>query len=573
MVAPRLVHHDPSRSEKAAATDQALDAFLDSLIPKQLAGQWQARFLVRMWAFGILFALAFGGLALMQGLYFLAGALAVLVLGGVGNLLLLQSTARVDLVVNTSLAIVTPVLAVAGLLQNPPNPLSPVFLVLVPLLAGFMLSRRLLWFWLVVASTFGGITEWMMANGFHVHGTPRPNAGVVTALNLVALVVLVVAFVRWVDTMRTDMVQRLEAASRARTLFLANVSHEIRTPMNGVLGLTELVLAGNLEPEQREKLELAQRSGVAMVALIDDLLLLTRAESGRLVLTPTAVPTRKLMSDVVDLYRVSAEKAGLTLVSKVEATVPPAVELDGVRYQQVVTNLLSNALKFGERGTVELKLEREGNQLLLSVRDEGAGIGPQVLERLFKPFEQAHDGASRNQGSGLGLALTKQLVEQMGGTITVDSQPGRGSRFLVKVPCIEAPMPPPTELPEEQAIAPRLRVLVVDDNPVNLCVASGLAERAGCSVHLARSGLEALEAVRQHEFSLVFMDCQMPGMDGYEATRRIRELKPDPRLRIVALTATGGPDEHDACLRAGMDDFMVKPVSLAMVKRAVAACE
>lgn len=529
---------------------------------------------MRLWGFGILFALAFGALALLQGLHWLALALGGLLLGGVGNLALLRATARVELAVNSSLAVVTPVLAAAGLLQNPANPLSPVFLVLVPLLAGFMLSRRLLWFWLVVAATCGGITEWMMANGLHLQGTPRPHMGVVTALNLVALMLLVVAFVRWVDTMRTDMVQRLEAASRARTLFLANVSHEIRTPMNGVLGLTELVLGGELEASQREKLELAQRSGVAMVALIDDLLLLTRAESGRLVLTPTVVPTRKLVADVVDLYRGSAVKAGLTLVSQVAPSVPRAVELDGVRYQQVMTNLISNAVKFGERGTVELLLEREGNQLVLTVRDEGSGISPQLLERLFKPFEQAHDSTARQHGgSGLGLALTKQLVEQMGGTITVTSQPGHGSRFRVTMPCVEAAMPAPAEISEASRVARRLRVLVVDDNPVNLCVASGLAERAGCSVHLARSGLEALEAVRQHEFSLVFMDCQMPGMDGFEATRRIRELKPDPKLRIVALTATGGPDEHDACLRAGMDDFMVKPVSLAMVKRAVAACE
>lgn len=551
-----------------------MGALLDSFIPRQLDGQWQPRFLVRLWAFGILFALTFGSFALLQGLHLLALSLGVLIAGGVGNLLLLRATARVGLVVNTSLAVVTPVLAVAGLLQNPPNTLGPVFLVLVPLLAGFMLSRRLLWFWLVVAAAFGGLSEWMMASGLHLQGSPRPNAGVVTAANLVALMLLVVSFVRWVDTMRTDMVERLEAASRARTLFLANVSHEIRTPMNGVLGLTELVLGGELEPSQREKLELAQRSGVAMVALIDDLLLLTRAESGRLVLTPTAVPTRKLVADVVALYRSEAEKSGLELVTYVAPSVPAAVQLDGVRYQQVITNLISNALKYGERGTVELRLEREADQLVLTVRDEGSGIAPQLLERLFRPFERANDATTRQHGgSGLGLALTKQLVEQMGGTITVDSKPGRGSRFVVTLPCIEAPMPPPTETLEASRADRRLRVLVVDDNPVNLCVASGLAERAGCSVQLARSGLEALEAVREQDFSLVFMDCQMPGMDGFEATRRIRALKPDPRLRIVALTATGGPEEHSACLRAGMDDFMVKPVSLAMVKRAVAACE
>ncbi|MBL7650236.1 MAG: hypothetical protein JNK74_29090, partial [Candidatus Hydrogenedentes bacterium] len=222
---------------------------------------------------------------------------------------------------------VTPFLAVAGLLQNPSNPMTPVFLVLVPLLAGFLLSPRALWIWLAVVIAAGGTTEWAMANGYHLDGPPRAHHGVVVALNLAALVLLVVSFVRWFDRIRRDTLERLEAASKARTIFLANVSHEIRTPMNGVLGLTELILAGPLEADQREKVELVQRSGHALVTLIDDLLLITRAESGRLVLFTAPTFIANVVADVAELFASPAAQRGLLLRVTVAPEVPTVVEL------------------------------------------------------------------------------------------------------------------------------------------------------------------------------------------------------------------------------------------------------
>jgi len=348
------------------------------------------------------------------------------------------------------------------------------------------------------------------------------------------------------------------------------VSHEIRTPMNGVLGLTELVLAGHLEPAQRERVELVQRSGQTLITLIDDLLLITRTESGRLVISPGPSAVAKVVADVVELLEPTARQNHVALKAYVAAEVPTWVELDGVRWRQVVTNLVSNAVKFTQRGAVQVRLSADAGRLVLRVSDEGPGIAPEVLARLFKPFEQADASTTRRfGGSGLGLALSKQLVEAMGGTLSVRSEVGKGSEFTIDVPLVVSAAQVKALTPPRGSTDARKAVLVVDDNPVNLLVARGLVERAGYSVKVARNGREAVDAVAHEEFALVLMDCQMPEMDGLEATRRIRSSSEHPGTPIVALTASGLPEELDACRRAGMDDCLVKPVSLAMVQRAL----
>jgi signal transduction histidine kinase/CheY-like chemotaxis protein len=544
----------------------------DWLVPRSLKGDWRAPFFIRVWAYGLGFGLVFGLFAATQGLWWLFAAQGYLFTCGVVWLLLLRATGKFELVTNLSLGSTAPFLAFAGLLQNPANPITPVFLLMVPLLAGFVLSRRATWGWLVISMLLGGFSEWLMSNGYHVEGPLRAHHGVVTALNLAALMLLVLSFVRWFDGMRRDTLERLEAASRARTIFLANVSHEIRTPMNGVLGLTELVLAGALEPAQREKVELVQRSGQSLVTLIDDLLLITRAESGRLVITPGPASVTKVVADVAELFESVARQKGLHLEVRVGPEVPTTVELDGVRWRQVLTNLVSNAVKFTPTGVVRVSLSVERSaRLVLAVQDEGEGIAPEVLARLFRPFEQADASTTRRfGGSGLGLALSKQLVELMGGRLTVDSVVGKGSVFRVDLPLVEAKLERPARAAPPLAPGPRKPVLVVDDNPINLVVARGLVERAGYEVHVAKNGVEAVAAVAMQDFGVVFMDCQMPEMDGLEATRRIRASSEHPLTIIVALTASGLPEELDACRQAGMNDCLVKPVSFAMVERALA---
>jgi signal transduction histidine kinase/CheY-like chemotaxis protein len=548
---------------------QLVGRFEAWLVPAESRANWRTPFLVRTWLFGLAFALGFGLLAARQGLWPLAAMLGGLFLSGVLCLGLFKWTARLRLVTNVSLALAAPFLAFIGLAQSPPNPLTPVFLVLVPLLAGFMLSRGEAVAWLVVVMVLGAVSEWAMANGFHVQGPPREHFGVVMALNLVAFMLLVLAFVRWFDGMRRDTLATLEAAGRARTIFLANISHEIRTPMNGVLGLTELVLAGHLEPEQRERLELVQRSGQSLVTLIDDLLLVTRAESGRLVLSPGPTAVAKVVADVVELFSLVANQKGLRLTARVEPEVPALVLLDGIRWRQAVTNLVSNAVKFTERGEVEVRLGARDGRLVLEVKDQGPGIAPEVQARLFRPFEQADASTTRRfGGSGLGLALSRQLIEAMGGSLTLRSVLGEGSVFVIDLPLVVAQgAGEVTKAPA--ATAPSRRpVLVVDDNPINLLVARGLVERAGFVVQVARDGREAVDAVEHGDFAMVLMDCQMPVMDGLEATRQIRAAHRD--TPIVAVTASGLPEELDACRAAGMDDCLVKPISYEAMLRVLA---
>ena len=311
-------------------------------------------------------------------------------------------------------------------------------------------------------------------------------------------------------------------------------------------------------------------SWLTLITLIDDLLLVTRAESGRLVLSPRPVELEKLVADIAELFLPVAKEKGLTLRSTVAASVPQWVLLDGVRWRQVLSNLLSNAVKFTERGEVVVQLEARAGRLVLTVKDEGLGITPEVLARLFRPFEQGDDSTTRRfGGSGLGLALSRQLIEAMGGTLTVSSRVGSGSEFTVDLPLVLAEVEVVPELPVSRATPSSRRVLVVDDNPVNLLVARGLVEKAGYSVEVARNGREAVDAVGREEFALVLMDCQMPEMDGLEATRRIRASAHRSSTPIVALTASGLPEELAACLAAGMDDCLVKPVSASMLQRAL----
>jgi signal transduction histidine kinase/CheY-like chemotaxis protein len=415
----------------------------------------------------------------------------------------------------------------------------------------------------------------------------QPHISVVMGLGrYVALLVVVVALTSTLELLREEAAREAARAARARSLFLANVSHELRTPMNGVLGLTELVLATDLQPAQREQLELAHRSGRLLVAVIDDMLDLTRVESGGLRLEALAVDVRAMVADVLAVHRPLATRRGLLLREVVGEEVPRACLLDPTRVRQVLTNLVGNALKFTPRGSVTLGVAVEGEPRLLafSVRDTGIGIAAEGQARLFKPFSQVDDSHTRRfGGTGLGLALSQQLARAMQGSLTVESTPGQGSVFTLRLPCSEsslpveplAPLPaassisglrlamtPPLGLPGPDAVTPRM-ALVVDDNPVNLRVARGLVERLGHPVDTACTGAEALEKARSTDYLFVLMDCHMPELDGFQATRAVRALgTPRAAVPIIALTASVLPEDVAACEAAGMDGCLAKPLSL-----------
>lgn len=363
--------------------------------------------------------------------------------------------------------------------------------------------------------------------------------------------------------------QALDSASQAKSAFLATMSHEIRTPMNGVLGVTEELLTGPLDAETREKLSLVRDNGRTLVALVNDILDFSKVEAGKLRIEPIDFDLRVLVDEITGLHRPAARLKGVSLEVEVAAELPSVLRLDAMRLRQILNNLVSNAVKFTERGEVRVSLRPAVGQLELAVQDTGIGIPAEVLSKLFTPFEQGdHSTTRRFGGTGLGLALSKNLVGLMGGTISVESVAERGSTFLVRLPYENGVAALIEDGPRAPTVArSALPVLVVDDNVVNLKVACGLVERAGYRTETAADGKQALEKVQQTQYLLVLMDCHMPVMDGFVATERIRALEGDAGMTpVVALTASALPDEIEACKRAGMNDCLVKPVSLKAVE-------
>ena len=358
------------------------------------------------------------------------------------------------------------------------------------------------------------------------------------------------------------------ASARAKSSFLANVSHEIRTPLNGVLGMASLLLDGPLDEQQRELAAAIQSSGSTLLTLVNDLLDLAKIEAGALRLERIPYAPALAVAEAAEVLRTRAADKGLALDVICDPEVPEAVLGDPTRLRQVLINLIGNAVKFTDRGRVEVAVTcvpagPEALWLEVAVEDTGIGFDASVAERLFRPFSQGDLSTTRRfGGTGLGLAICRELCQLMGGDIGCTSQPGVGScfRLRVRVGRVAPTEPAPRPAPARPAVRLRGRVLIAEDNAINLRITTAFCQRLGLETDCVGTGAAALRALERGGYDLVLMDCQMPDMDGYDATLAWRQRETGPRIPILALTAHAMPEHRQRCLDCGMDAHLAKPI-------------
>lgn len=372
--------------------------------------------------------------------------------------------------------------------------------------------------------------------------------------------------------------KKAEEATQVKAMFLANMSHEIRTPLNGIIGISKILEESNLKENQKELAEIITTSGENLLNIINDILDFSKIESGQIQLEDIDFNVFKVISNIVKLLQFNAEKKGLKIIVDVDKSIPDTLTGDPFRLNQIITNLVNNAIKFTEKGEVRISVElmnaeKKEVELMFKIADTGIGISKEGIKKLFKEFSQTENSTSRKYGgTGLGLAICRNLTSLMGGKIGVNSEPGKGSEFWFNLK-FNFKVKKMTATNKKVDIPGDIKILYAEDNPVNQKITQLLLKKIGVKCDIANDGNEAFEKYRENEYDLILMDMQMPDLDGIGATKKIRNhenenSEKDP-VCIVAVTANAFSEDRQKCIEAGMNDFISKPFKESELKRVI----